>query len=271
MKTLKIAAVGCAGVLLVLSAGRAAAPGYESAVNREGIWAYYRFGEKPGTKEAADASGKSHAASYVGDPKLGVEGMAGDSSDTAVQFNGSSQCLQAGDAWPGFGPALKNSSYEFVLKTDDTEHLGWLVGMYNGGDSTFARVGVNAAGGAYLEKRVSFNLRDKSGTSVEYIYHLPELFDGKYHHLVFTYDHAAAAKERVKAYIDGVAATLLNAGADDDVKDFSEFQFPPMIGAANARGTASDFFSGTIDEAAFFTKTLTADEVLAHCRALKGT
>jgi hypothetical protein len=107
----------------------------------------------------------------------------------------------------------------------------------------------------------------------------PALYDGNYHHLVFTFDASQAGADAFAAYVDGVAQplTLQQVGTgvvdgDTDPDTFIDFQYDPTFAARNVRGalgaTAVQRLANvTIDEAALYATTLTAEQVAAHATA----
>jgi hypothetical protein len=94
-----------------------------------------------------------------------------------------------------------------------------------------------------------------------------EIYDDRWHHIVYVCEPAAkAASDRVKLYIDGTrqeVATVLKGAAPKP----SAFNAPMTLGAMDLRGVISDPLDGSLDEMAFYSSRLSADQVLRHYRA----
>jgi hypothetical protein len=284
----KVAAPGIGAKLLVLAMSflmpaiaSGATTSYQNMVLSDGPYVYYRFNETSGTS-AADTSGNGWGGTYVGSPTLGAAGASAP-SDNAVALSGAAQHVDS--TATGFGSLMNNSSYEFLFKTatpfPTTKQS--LAGVFNTGttsNSTTAfsiTLNENAQGAtAAVANSIRLFLRDGTspntgaglGLGAAFVH--PTILDGNYHHLLFTYDSSAGAS-RVQAYVDGVPQTITlgtGAAAGSTPTAFANFGFNPSFGARNVRGTVGQFFAGTIDEAALYAKTLTADDALEHASAI---
>src|SRR5207249_8077529 len=63
---------------------------YSPAVLADLPIGYWRLGESSGQTTASDASGNSHAGTYVNGPTLGVPGALAGDGDTAARFSAAS-------------------------------------------------------------------------------------------------------------------------------------------------------------------------------------
>jgi autotransporter-associated beta strand protein len=259
------------GILLISAdladAGTAA---YQAEVLADNPFLYYRLGEASGTV-ADDLSANMFDGTYVGSPTLGVPGL-GTPSDTAVTFDGTTQHVIAPTTANPFGTSLANSSFEFVFSTTTTAATA-IAGTFNTGSNTAFEINLNrtpagsATGGAnYLR----IFLREDGGGDMGAAFQNLNAFDGSLHHLLFTFDNSGATDaDRVKAYFDGVEQALeFSAGNDVLTGAFSNFGFAPVFASRNNRGTFDQRFSGTLDEIALYSSTLTAADALVRAQAL---
>jgi hypothetical protein len=81
------------------------ASGYPAAVLADGPLAYWRLGEPSGSRTCVDQSGHGHDATVIGTVTLGVPGALTNDSNTAVQFDGMSGSIDAGDILDAPSPA----------------------------------------------------------------------------------------------------------------------------------------------------------------------
>lgn len=257
-------------VFLSVDLALAGTAAYQAEVLADNPFLYYRLGEASGTA-ADDLSTNMFDGTYVGSPTLGVTGL-GTPSDTAVTFDGVSQHVITPTSANPFGASIANSSFEFVFSTTTTAAAA-LAGTFNTGSNTAFEINVNrtpagsTAGGAnYLR----IYLREDGGLDMGAAFQNFDAFDGNLHHLLFTYDNSGAADaDRVKAYFDGVEQALEFSGGNDVLTGaFSNFGFAPIFADRSNRGTPDQPFSGTLDEVALYTTTLTANDAIARAQAL---
>ena len=278
-----------------LSAGltaNAAPTTYEDTVLANNPFAFYRqqeTGISNGTV-AVDASGNGRNGSYIGSPTGGLVG-AGIGSDTAVHYAGpatgaATQYFGSSDL-RSLGSSLANSSYEFVFRVNPefpTDRQS-LFGVFNTGNTTAAEVTLNSFGndaiGNVTPGATRLYIRGDNGNGVGIHFVNTDLYDGNYHHLVFTFDQSTLEIDMTQgensnrpftggfaAYVDGVAQdlTLQVVNGSGAPADFSDFAFDPTFLARNVRTDLGGTGIGrqanvTLDEAVLYTSTLTPEQV----------
>jgi hypothetical protein len=237
---------------------------YSTAVTSNNPFAYYRFGESSGTS-ATDASGNGRTGTYTNGPVLGQTGAYG--GDTAASFDGVNDYLSLGN-FTAFGSSLKKSSAEFVFKTNISTSAVLFGETNSAAAGTAISIDLNMTNSNATKAGVTriFLRSETSGaTSVQFTN--ASLYDGLYHQLVYTYDPTAG----FSVYVDGLAQslTLLNSGGGLGTDPtFATFDRAASIADKNNRGTQGSWANVTVDEASFYTTTLTASDVNAHYLAL---
>lgn len=233
---------------------KAAAGGeYPAAVLEDAPSFYWRLGETSGST-AADESGNAHDGTYVNTPTLGVAGAV--PGDTAVAFDGATEYVSLD--YPAMMPA-GGLSIEFWFKHTSTSLMA-SCGDFNAGSTEGVQVEFNSTDGGVGNVRCwlrsgsgAFNVKNTTGLTLN---------DGGWHHFVYTTDYIAA---NGYIYIDGSDATGSRTGAD--LGAFADWQFDWLIGARNNRGTADEFYAGSLDEYAFYPHELSPARVAAHYAA----
>jgi autotransporter-associated beta strand protein len=260
--------------LLALMQPAAAAPSaYQSAVLGDTPYLYYELGEASGTT-ATDAGVNGYNGTYMNSPTMSSStlGVPGDSlvgpSDTAVTFSGNTVAgsfVQCPASANGFGTSLGTSSHEFVLKTTTTSAPEFLSGQANTGSTVSIQVILNEnAGGTTTANMCRVFIRG-TANNLAAAFTNPALFDGNYHHLVWTYN--ATVAPYLAAYVDGVAQNI-GTPAGTAPTAFAAFGFPLTVATYNSRGLTNDFFTGTIDEFAIYSHVLTPAQVANHYAAI---
>jgi hypothetical protein len=276
---------------------------FQSAVLGKNPFAFYRqqeTGISTGTvADSLDASNRD--ATYQGSPAGGAAGAGPAPSDTAVTYTGAATGTASqyfgGTNLRTFGAALAASSYEFVFKVNQgfTNDRQSLFGVFNTGNTTAAEVTLNSVGNDAVSGSANIQatrlfIRGDDGDGVGASFVAPQLYDGEYHHLVFTFDRASLAitpgpapqafTGGFAAYVDGVPQTLslysVNAGAADsglEPDTFTNFNFDPTFLARNVRTTLGGTAVGrqanvTLDEAVLYTRVLSAAEVTDNFGAI---
>jgi hypothetical protein len=291
------AAILAAGIA---SPALAAPSDYQTAVTADNPYVYYRLNESPisnGTA-AADSSANGRIGTYfsnTGGTATSTTG-AGTGSDNAVGFPGTgtgatgaylgAANTTAGTDVRGFGSLLGASSYEFVFKVNNPAEAvrkQSLVGVFNAGSTTAAEVTLNSQGndalGAFANTtRLFIRGDDSDAVGVHFVN--PTLYDGNFHHLLYTFDASQSGVAAFAAYVDGAPQTLTlqqvgtgAADADTDPDTFSNFAFDPAFAARNVRGTLGTTAVGqlanvTIDEAALYAQALTSAQAATHAAAV---
>lgn len=263
---------------------------YGTTVNANSPYAHYRFGQTGivDGSVANDSSANARNAEYNGAPTGGVVG-SGVASDNAVSFNGAGTGAAAqyvlASQLAGFGNNLGTSSYEFIFKTNpgfSTTTIQSLFGVFSASAAPLdVNIDLNSRGNDALgalanTTRLYIKGQDGDGAGVHFTN--ASLYDGNYHHLVFTFDQSGTGAGAFTAYVDGVAQTLsftsvasTATDADTDPDTFGKnFDFSPTIAGRNVRNTGQDaagvgrLANVTIDEAAFYGSVLTPAQVAAN-------
>jgi autotransporter-associated beta strand protein len=225
---------------------------------------------------------------------LGVSGDGvGGGSDTAVGLTGSAlQYVLAPQAAEAFGALARSASYEFVYKTTDKTDAMSLSSEENSGSSMAVTMVINQnepQSPAIEPNNVRFFVRTlTSGNSVTIAISNSAVCDGNYHDIVFTYNGTNTGNSTLTSgstrwtnnltsaiYFDGVLQTngfQIAYGGAQPPSNFGAFGVPIVIGTetAHAANTLADYFTGTIDEAVYYTNALSPAQVLANYNALIG-
>jgi hypothetical protein len=174
----------------------------------------------------------------------------------------------------GFGTYVGTSSMEFVFKVNagfPANALQSLFGTVDTGAHEMAVLQLNSGvGSAITTNGVRLFLRDDASRNVEATFVSSTLFDGNYHHLLMTYNLGT----NVSVYIDGVAVSGVNVTSSNAANVFvgagsaDVFDFDPVFGAENLRGTINNRSVITIDEAALYASVLSAADAANHAAAL---
>ena len=93
------------------------------------------------------------------------------------------------------------------------------------------------------------------------------IFDGEWHHIVYTNDYMineGGGSRKIIIYIDGVSDLISNHEFRRGNKAFSPFTAPVHLGARKFPGKAHGHFTGMIDEVRFYNRPLTAREVIQN-------
>jgi prepilin-type N-terminal cleavage/methylation domain-containing protein len=242
-------------------------------------FAYYPLTESGGGT-ASDATGKNSPGQYLNSPTQGVGGTKSTGEPPIVCAAAQQHYVNLGTLG-SYGSQLTTTgkmSIEVVFKTTTTANQA-ICGT-TGGPATPAQfitcisLATNYDGaGAVALGRTRFFLRDQGGLMISGSFDtaVKNIYDGKFHHVVFTYDKTGAtATDRLKAYVDGAALTLtIPSGFDATPATFANFDNPLLLGASNNRGTPGLFADVALDEFALYTKVLSATEVAAHAGVLK--
>jgi Concanavalin A-like lectin/glucanases superfamily len=203
--------------------------GAGSGIPTLGLLAYYPF-----TGNARDASGNGHDGTVYG-PVLVADrfGNAGD----AYEFDGSNDYIEVPDA-PAFHSLNAVSLSAWFKPYSPMGSGAWakLVGKhyesYAGSFLLWWQANYVCFGMPYIK-----------------VLYSGDLFDGKWHHAVGTYDGA-----NVLLYVDGVV--VAQAPATGSIQ---ETNYPITMGRRESR---ADYFNGVIDDVLIYSRGLSSDEVL---------
>lgn len=216
---------------------------------------------------AADVRAQQPAAQPAA-PTLSVQNRS---------FDGlSSRAVPTERLW---GARLGLSSFEFALRASSTSR-GTLLGAFDVGQSQGLSIDLNTdADDAPSPGSTRFFLRDASGPeqaalSATFADDEASLYDGRLHHLLFTYDaNAPTQQQALRAYVDGSAVELSFAPNFRGVpRRFQAWGLDPTLGARNARGVVGNAAGGesplALASMAIYARALSPGEAGARARAL---
>jgi galactose oxidase len=232
------------------------ATGYGQAVYGDGPAAYWPLTDNGGAT-AADRSGNNDPANYLGGGfTYGVPSPVESAGGKGVMLNGSTSQIVASQ--PITNPAAY--SEELWFKTTTTTG-GLLTGF---GTTAGGITSPNRDRVVYMANngQIYFGVYPGSVVTIQ----SPVSYnDGLWHHVV-----ATQGSDGMHLYIDGqqVAANATATGAQNYLGYW-------RIGADNLGGwtssPTSNYFAGTVSDAAFYNGELTASQVLTHFRAGGGS
>jgi hypothetical protein len=303
-RTLRAAAgmLAVATTMIALPAFGALAT-YQSSVLSKNPYAYFRQQDSGiMTGKVADSIDLANRdAAYVGSPSGGATGM-GSSSDTAVSYSGAATGAATqyfgGPNLQAFGASLATSSYEFIFKMNPGASTSrqTLFGAFNlasptpnnnlGAEVTLNSLGNDAVSGSSNVTATRLFIRGTDGDGIGVHFTNATLYDGNYHHLVFTFDRSmlvatssSALSGGFAAYVDGVPQALTFSSVNSNPSDsdfgpdgFTNFNVDPTFAARNVRGAMGTSAiqrqaNVTLDEAVLYTHVLTPADVLGNYAA----
>ena len=236
-----------------------------ASIVTDGLVSYWTFDRvhiinKTATDVWGDNNGK-----ISGNPKV-VPGQVGE----ALEFDGAGDFVNLttlGD----FGRQLGTSSFETWIKTSNT--TDWMT-LINTRGAECPNWGIELNG---VNRRDGLEII--AGTLHHYIGiggpkgcggagsgNSMAIFDGKWHHIVYTNDYVineVGGNGKRIIYIDGVSGSPSNHGFGGN-RAFSPFTAPVTLGARKFPGKSTGYFMGMIDEVRFYDRPLTPDEVIQN-------
>ena len=216
--------------------------GYRQQVLADGAVGYWRLGELSGVV-AADETGRV-AGSYVGGVTLAQPGALASDGNQAASFDGSNDYVLVPAA--SVLDLRVGVTIEVWVKRRLSGTWQVIVGKPGDGQSRFENYAL------WLD--TSNQPIAYFGNGVTFVSVAAPAIDTGWHHVVATYDNAAA-----RIYLDGV----LKATATSTVA------LTANAGALNIGRAASNtyFYGGLLDELAVYSSALTAQQVQAHYSA----
>jgi hypothetical protein len=224
--------------------------------------AQYHFGEASGTS-AADSTGNSQMAVYVGNPTLNVAGVSG---TTAVRLNGSNQYVALPSAPFGVygNPVSFETWFSAPVGASGVILSQTGAGATPGGGSPNGYVPVVQLGtdgklrsSMFWHGDVNARLTSPGATTYN---------DGRWHHVAVTYANGVES-----LYIDGALAGRQTFSDVPYATAYSYFLGTGYTGGWAAGNGGWQFFSGTLDEAAIYQRALSAAEVAQHYAAASSS
>ncbi len=230
-----------------LSAPQPPSDAYGQAVYQDGPDSYWRLAETGGT-DAADASLNDRGADYVGGPTLGQPSGIGLAGDRSVGFDGANDVVAADSN----STAPERFSAETWFRTT-TGDGGRLIGFGSSRTGTSS----NADRHVYMTDTGRLRFGTVRG-GVRSVIESPQAYnDGDWHHLVATQGTAG-----MQLHVDGVRVA---ENGQSLAADYSGYW---RLGGDNLSGwdarPSSDYFAGSLDEAAVYSRVLGAAEISEH-------
>jgi hypothetical protein len=211
----------------------------------DGPSGYWRLGETSGTT-AIDSSGADNGT-YTNGPTLAQASLLpGDSANRSVRFDGINDHVRVPSSG-SLSPGVRVSA-EAWIKPTSLPTAGSFASILTKAESYSLQFNGPRLEFTIMQSGVRRRLQAPSGAIVA----------GQTYHVVGTYDGTTQ-----RLYINGtqVASTPLTSAVTSNSN-------PLFIAAWNA---TSEFFKGTIDEAAVYGSILSASRVLAHYNAGTST
>jgi signal peptidase I len=228
---------------------------YQQAVLANSPVIYYRFSETTGTS-AANLGSATGAGTYTGGFTLGVPGaVACETTSTAVRLNGSTGLVVR----PNGTTASTNTFTEeawFRTTTGGGKIAGW-GNVRNTASTTYDRhLYLSDTGTLY------FGVNPSSKTVIS----SPGTYlDGRWHYVA-----ATLGTNGMHLYVDGVEVAA-NTGVTTAGTAYSGYWrtgFDALTGWTAA--PTNPWFTGDLDEVAFYTTTLTAAQIATHYAERRG-
>ena len=231
-----------------LSGPAAPSDTYGHAVYADSPDLYWRLGETSGTT-ATDVSGNEADGVYSGGYTQGRSGAVSGTSDKAVQFDGASGTVAS--AGSVNNPTVYSEELWFNATT---QHGGKLIGFGNtqsGTSSSYDRH-------VYMENSGQLTFGTYTG-QLNTATSSQSYNDGQWHQMV-----ATQGSDGMKLYVDGA---LVGTNPQTEAQSYSGYW---RVGGDTVWSGDSNFFDGTIDEVAVYSKALSASDVQGHFQAGGG-
>ncbi|MFD6420903.1 LamG-like jellyroll fold domain-containing protein [Streptomyces sp. NPDC060198] len=229
-------------------------PHYRGEVTGDAPAAYWRFDETTGTTVRSDVAATSSNGTYT-NTALGATGIFGTGDGTAASLSGSGAARVTSSMLSGD----TSLSVELWFRTSKTSEV--LLGLQNtplGQVPTGWRPALNIDGSGKL--RGEFYLTANTGATP--ITSPTAVNDNKWHHVVLS-----GADTTQTLYLDGAAVGTLNGAISDQALEYT--YIGAGFGSSGWMGLANNtyYFTGDLDEAAFYGHPLTEDQVADHYEA----
>ena len=235
-----------------------------ASIVTDGLVSYWTFDKVHIINETATDVWGDNNGTIIGNPKV-VQGQVGE----ALEFDGAGDFVNLttlGD----FGKTFGTSSFETWIRTTNKQDWMTLINTHgaecpnwgielNGTNDKF--VGLEIVEGML---RHYIGIRGPNGCGGAGSGGTVGIFDGEWHHIVYTNDyriHEGGGSGKRIIYIDGVSSSTSNHRFGGGNRAFSPFTAPVTLGARKFPGKSIGHFMGMIDEVRFYDRPLTAGEV----------
>jgi hypothetical protein len=236
-------------------------PSYAAAVADDSPLYWWRMSEGSGASTLADEI--SAVSATVAGATTGTTGAVG----SGVSYDGSNDYTSHTTLGSFGGSSLPSSSVEFWIKTTTTAQTT-VLGTVNTGTDFFMEIRLNTnAADSLAVGRHRVDIRGKSGTGRLQREVTFDIFDGNWHHVVWTFNLPTSGSPSAACYIDGVSRSVGGPGVTTFSAGTDNFGFPWTVGARNLRGVIDRFAAIELDELALYGTQLSGARVLAHYEA----
>jgi hypothetical protein len=216
--------------------------GYTTVVAAtSGIASYWRLGEPSGTT-ATDSIG-SLTGTYVGSPTLAAASLLPSDSNTAVTFDGSNDTVTTAAGTHNY-TGTASFSVELLVKLNSVAGgtFGYLVDKQHATPSR--------GGWSVSQNVAAIGLEIYSGGAFGSGVYISGLVAATTYHIVFTADAS-----NLRSYLNGA---LMSTQSRSSIPSVTQNL---SLGAAT---TAFSYFTGTLDEVAIYSSTLSAATIASH-------
>lgn len=210
---------------------------------------YWRLDESSGERADDSATG-ANSGTYFGSTTLGEPPLSDNVPGTSARFSGSENWVASSTR---FDP-VSVYSLELWFNSQSTSG-GKLIGFGN------TETGLSSSYDRHVFMQNDGTLKFGTYTGAENVAVSPQSYnDGAWHHMVATQSDAG-----MKLYVDGA---LVAENPQTQAEGYSGYW---RIGGDRVWGGASsNYFAGSIDEAAVYPKALTPEQVVEHYRVGSG-
>ena len=234
-----------------------------ASIVTDGLVSYWTFDRvhiinKTATDVWGDNNGK-----ISGNPKI-VPGQVGE----ALEFDGAGDFVNL-TTLEDFGRQIGTSSFEAWIKTTNKTDWMTLINTH-GAECPYWGIELNGINrGNRLDIMEGtlhdhFSVRGARGCGIVSSGSGADIFDGEWHHIVYTNDsmlnEGVGVNGTIIIYIDGVSGSVSRHKFEGN-RTFSPFTAPVTLGARKFPGKSTSHFMGMIDEVRFYDRPLTPDEV----------
>lgn len=237
-----------------------------ASIVTDGLVSYWSFDKGYITKKTAKDVWGDNNGTIIGNPKV-VPGQVGE----ALEFDGVNDFVNLttlGD----FGRQFGTSSFEAWIKTTNKKDWMTLINTHGAECPNWGIElnGVNRRNRLEIMERILYNyigIGGPGGCSGAGSGKSVSIFDGEWHHIVYTNNytiHAGGGNGKIIIYIDGVVRSPSNHGFGGRNRAFSPFTASVTLGARKFPGKSTGHFMGMIDEVRFYNRPLTAREVIQN-------
>ncbi|MEQ9305326.1 MAG: LamG-like jellyroll fold domain-containing protein, partial [Marinoscillum sp.] len=191
--------------------------------------------------DGTDASIYQNDGTLAGTPAYTSDRIG--TTTSALSFDGTDDYISAG-LMPELAASLNAFTVNFWMRTDNTTEIDRIFGTNSTGNSQYLFATLNYDGTNTVAGTIQLALRDLDGNTSFISVNDAMLVDGDWHMLTLIVNNAA--NNDIDIYVDGVentSETVSGIGASN----FGSFDNDFLIGALNAQGTPSDFFTGDLD------------------------